>query len=80
MPMYVHNHMKEKNHQTSLQCESLNDRDHDDDKNEVIPISLKCQGRPMNLPRKAHSLPFDRHDWCIETDKELKIHIIDYHY
>ena len=37
MTMHAHNHMNKKTYENVLECESLNDRDHDDEKNKFMP-------------------------------------------
>ena len=79
----AHDHMIEKTWIIFLQWESLSDFKRSDDnygdKNNTAPKLLTFQGRPMDLSPKVafkydilgHPLIFDRHDWNIETPKEL---------
>lgn len=89
MIVHIHNHMNEKTWKTVLQWESLVSGE-----STSTPKLLKFQGRPMDLSPKAafkhyilgHPLPFDRHDWYVETSNdndnstELKRYVIDYYY
>ena len=90
--MQMHNHMNENTSKTFLQWESLNNyeggSDDDDNKNKFAPKLLKFQCRPMNLSPivsfeyyvLGHPLPFDRNDWHVETNTNLKRQIIDYYH